>query len=104
MSWTEAIDKIATAAKEKARKILFRASIVANVLTLSAVLLITLAAHKGWIIAQFIPPAMAIGGPAEMEVASANRAANQASRQMQHNSVKAADAGPLPQRSPLAVQ
>lgn len=96
----EAAKQIAAAAKLKGQKFVFRASLVMNVLALTAVLFITLAAHKGWIIAQFIPPAMAIGGPAEMEVASANRVANQASRQAQHNAVKSADAGPLPGRKP----
>lgn len=83
----------------KTKKYAIRTSVFFNVVALSAILLVGFAANKGWVMAQFIPPAMAIGGPAEMQIAAANKEAAHASRP-----VKSADGSPLPARSPLAVQ
>jgi hypothetical protein len=97
----ETAKQISAAAKTKARRFLVRARITLHLLTLSAVLLVVLGAHKGWIIAQFIPPAMAIGAPAEMAMAVANEEAAETSQPPHHRTIKSADADPLPGRKPV---
>jgi hypothetical protein len=48
-------------AKEKAKKIAKRVRLFTELFAIASVLLVIFAAHKDWVTAQFIPPAMAIG-------------------------------------------
>jgi hypothetical protein len=96
----EATKQLTALAKQKLKRFAIRTSIAGNVLAVAVVLLLALATNKGWVVAQFIPPAIAIGGPAEMKLSAANQEAAQASRPAPRHVAQVTDSNPLPSPNP----